>query len=60
MESINLRQKVKELKYTRSRKVFNIIDDTVVYVLNKTKSVVEDPKRTVPYSKKKLEVINRY
>jgi len=57
---LNLRQKVVDLKYIRSREAFDIIDDLFTKMLNKARSAVEGPQRSIPFSQTKLEMSNKY
>ena len=60
MEVFNLKQQVLELQHVSSRERFNIIDEMFTKVLNKARSAVEGPTRSVPFSQRKLEISNTH
>jgi len=60
IEVFNLKQQVLELQYVSSRERFNIIGEMFTKVLNKARSAVEGPTRSVPFSQRKLEISNTH
>ena len=60
IEVFNLKQQVLELQHVSSRERFNIIDEMFTKVLNRARSAVEGPTRSVPFSQKKLEISNEH
>ena len=50
MNVLNLKQRVIKLQHVRSRERFNTIDDLFMVVFNKTRSTIEGPIQSVPFS----------
>ena len=59
MNQLNVKQRVLELQHIRSREAFNIVDELFTIVLNKARSAVEGPTRSIPFSQQKLELSNK-
>ena len=59
MNQLKVKQRVLELKHIRSREAFNIVDELFTTVLNKARTAVEGPTRSIPFSQRKLELSNK-
>lgn len=60
MNIYQLKQRVIELKHVSNEQTYNEIDDMFTKVFDKARSTVEGPKRTLPYSEKKLRISNEF